>query len=449
LAEATDKGASQYELRVLGESGEWRYCDARAVLTSDPEGAPVIVASSRDITERKHLERELLTTRDAALEAARLKSEFMANISHEIRTPLNAIVGMTGLLRETTLSDDQREMLESVRTSSDALLSLVNDVLDFSKLSAGKLQFENIDFDLHEAVEAALEMFSPAARLKEIELAVHIDAGIPSTLNGDPGRLRQVLHNLIGNAVKFTERGSVCVNVHLAHEDESGVGLGFEVRDTGIGILPQALSRLFEPFSQADASVTRKYGGSGLGLAIAANLVSRMGGTIGVTSEPGAGSTFLFTVKLKRAAAPACITVPRTPLAQEHADAPARKLRVLVAEDNIINQKVALRQLARLGYHADGVANGYEALQAIDRVPYDLILMDCQMPEMDGYQATAEIRQAERCAPGRRVVIIAMTANAMEGDREKCLAAGMDDYLAKPITLDKLSQALSRAMARD
>jgi PAS domain S-box-containing protein len=446
-ARVLEKGAAQYELRIHDTHRQWRSCEARAVLSSDLDGNPVIVASVRDMSERKRLERELLRTRDAALEAARLKSEFTTNISHEIRTPLNAIVGMTGLLLDTGLSPDQREMLESVRTSSDALLSLVNDVLDFSKLLAGKLEFENIDFDLRETVEAALEMFAAAARVKGIELAVRIDAGVPSALTGDPGRLRQVLYNLVGNAVKFTERGKVCVSVHLMRQHESGVTLSFDIQDTGIGIPAQALSRLFEPFSQADASVTRKYGGSGLGLAIAANLVSRMGGSLGVTSEAGAGSNFHFTVKSKRAAAPVCTTAPSVPAAQSLAS-PERRLRVLVVEDNIINQKVALRQLAKLGYHADGVANGYEALQAFDRVPYDLILMDCQMPEMDGYQATAEIRQAERNAPGRHVVIIALTANAMEGDREKCLAAGMDDYLPKPITLDKLAQVISGAAAR-
>jgi PAS domain S-box-containing protein len=447
LAEAMEKGSAQYELRIRDENREWRICESRSVRALDPDRAPVIVASTRDITARKRLEGELLAARDAALEAARLKSEFMANISHEIRTPLNAIVGFTGLLLDTPLSADQGEMLESVRASSDALLSLINDVLDFSKLSAGKLEFENIDFDPREMVAAALDMFSSVASLKGIELAAFIAPDVPGALNGDPRRLRQVLYNLVGNAVKFTERGRVCLNLHLEREHDAGVTLAFDVQDTGIGIPPQAQARLFQPFTQADASMTRKYGGTGLGLAIAANLVSRMGGSLGVASEPGAGSTFHFTVNLKKGAPPAPGEPPaQTP--QQPTAASPRKRRILVAEDNIINQKVALRQLAKLGYPADAVANGYEALQALDKVPYDLILMDCQMPEMDGYQATAEIRQAERAQAGRHVLIIAMTANAMEGDREKCLAAGMDDYLAKPVTMDKLTEALTRAAAQ-
>jgi len=236
------------------------------------------------------------------------------------------------------------------------------------------------------------------------------------------------------------------VHARLEREhDSDAVTLAFAVEDTGIGIPPDALAGLWDPFTQADASMTRKYGGTGLGLAIVANLVGRMGGNIGISSEPGVGSTFDFTVNLKKATArplQSRIAAP-APLA-----VPSRNLRILVAEDNIINQKVVLRQLGKMGYHADAVANGREALEALDKVPYDLILMDCQMPEMDGYQATAEIRQAERARPGRHVLVIAMTANAMEGDREKCVAAGMDDYLAKPVTLENLSEAIERAAAQ-
>ena len=445
LVEVMEKGSAQYELRIRDEHGEWRICESRAVLSHDADGAPLIVARIRDITERKRLEHELIQARDAALEAARIKSEFMANISHEIRTPLNAIVGFTGLLLDTPVSADQSEMLESVRTSSDALLALINDVLDFSKLSAGKLEFENIDFDPHKTVAAALDMFSTAANLKGIELAASIAPDVPAALNGDPGRLRQVLCNLVGNAVKFTERGKVCLNLYVERQHDAGVTLAFDVQDTGIGFPPDALNRLFQPFTQADASMTRKYGGTGLGLAIASNLVSRMGGNLGVVSEPGSGSTFHFTINLKKGAPPAAEHPPEA--AKPPPAAAAHKLRILLAEDNIINQKVALRQLAKLGYRADAVTNGCEALRALDQTPYDLILMDCQMPEMDGYQATAAIRQAEHAQPDRHVLIIAMTANAMDGDREKCEAAGMDDYLAKPVTIDKLAAALTRAAA--
>ncbi len=442
IADTFATGAAQYELRIADAHGSWRNCEARSVRAEDLGGEPVMVVSTRDITDRKKLEQQLLEARDAALEAARLKSEFMANISHEIRTPLNAIVGLTGLLLDTPMSGEQREMLEGVRSSSDALLSLVNDVLDFSKLSAGKLLFENLDFDPRATLDEAIEIFAAAARVKGIALLTDVDPDTPARLSGDPGRLRQILCNLIGNAIKFTERGQVLVRLRPRQHDDSP-GLAFEVCDTGIGIPPDAQKHLFEPFTQADASVTRKYGGTGLGLAIAANLVQQMGGSLGVRSEMGVGSTFHFNLKLgQAAAAPVASGSPKN----EPVPPPGSgRLRILVAEDNAINQKVALRQLARLGYRADGVGNGLEALQALEKVPYDVILMDCQMPEMDGYGATAAIRRNEARQSGRHVLIIAMTANAMEGDREKCLAAGMDDYLAKPVTMEKLAQALARA----
>lgn len=445
LQEVMAKGSYQCEMRIWSEDGVWRTCEARQTLAHDPEGQPVIVVSNRDITERQRLQEDLRQARDAALTAARLKSEFMANISHEIRTPLNAIVGFSSLLENTTLDRDQREMLENICTSSDALLTLVNEILDFSKLAAGRLELENVDFDPRDVLAAVLNTFSTAARHRAVALSIRVDPEVPAAVIGDPGRLRQVICNLVDNALKFTERGQVSVNLHAEQRQESSVNLRFEVQDTGIGIPLEAQASVFEPFTQADSSVTRKYGGTGLGLAIAANLVGRMGGTIGVISAPGAGSNFYFTVNLKRAT---CDTV------QPHdmpTAAPARihgvKYRVLVAEDNIINQKLALRQLAALGFPADAVDDGHEALRALAKVPYDIILMDCQMPGMDGYRATAEIRRKEQQTPKRHVIVIAMTASAMEGDRERCLAAGMDDYLSKPVTLEKLSAAMARACA--
>jgi CheY-like chemotaxis protein len=301
-------------------------------------------------------------------------------------------------------------------------------------------------------IRNAVAMFSAAAQLKGILLTVIIDSRVPVRLSGDPARLRQIICNLVGNAVKFTEQGAVSVNVTAAGEKQGNVTMRVEVKDTGIGVPEHLQPSLFEPFTQADSSVSRKYGGSGLGLAIAGNLVSQMGGQIGMRSKPGAGSAFYFSVKLQTAAdvaspAPASDPLP-VPSRVMPRPASAPKVRILLAEDNAINQKVALRQLAKLGYQTDGVANGCEALAALAKTPYDIILMDCQMPEMDGYRTTAEIRQAEQCAGDRHVIIIAMTANAMEGDRERCLAAGMDGYLAKPVTLEKLAAALRQACAR-
>ncbi len=269
-------------------------------------------------------------------------------------------------------------------------------------------------------------------------------------VNGDPGRLRQIICNLVSNAVKFTGKGTVRVRVGLEREQADGATLQFAVSDTGIGIPQPAQASLFDPFTQADASVTRKYGGTGLGLAIVSSLVKRMGGVIGLVSESGAGSTFHFTIDLKRAASARLAALgphpAQTTRSSENASVSPSKYRILLAEDNSINQKVALRQLAKLGYPADSVTNGCEVLESVAKVPYDIILMDCQMPEMDGYRATAEIRQLERTGSGRHVMIIAMTANAMEGDREKCLEAGMDDYLSKPVTVEKLTEVLERAI---
>lgn len=551
------------------------------------DGGPFLAAIGLDVSRAVRAEVELEEARDAALRSAKLKSEFLANMSHEIRTPMNGIIGMTGLLLDTDLTARQRDFAQTIALSSDALLTILDDVLDFSKIEAGMLSFETIDFELEAVAHGATDLLAEKAHQKGLSLAVLCEPSVPRWLRGDPGRLRQILMNLLGNALKFTEYGEVVLSCRVEDSDadpQSRVTLRFEIQDTGIGIEPEAQQHLFQAFSQADGSTTRRYGGTGLGLAICRQLVLRMGGQIGVRSKPGVGSTFWFTAKFGPSSVQAFD--PRSPdggyfssrrldswnvlvaephassrsslvlaLLAEHAEvedtdsmigvrdwvarqnqenlhrclllieagicrsavdpedflqlskdglriallAPFNRtslekteinfgcqtlfhkplrgrsivhwlaeasgtrsgqteetvipntaslpagLRVLVAEDNPVNQQVIQLQLAKFDCSVVGVANnGWEALQLLQRYEIDAVLMDCQMPEMDGLSATRAIRSSD-AAKGQHTWIIALTANSMEGDREHCLACGMDDYLSKPVRETALLAALLRA----
>lgn len=422
-------------------------------------GGDFVLATIVDITERKYAEQLRLLTaqeqrrrldaeqdRDQARDASRLKSQFVATMSHELRTPLTTIIGISELLAGTSLDDRQRRYCEQISESAEALLTIINSILDFSKIEAGKLELDERDFELQAVIESAASVLSPQARKKSLRLHIDIDPLLPALVRGDADRLMQILLNLIGNAVRFTERGNVVVRATPVETALRGAVIRFEVQDTGIGIGAEVLPRLFEPFVQADSSSSRKYGGTGLGLSISKRLVTLMGGEIGVQSESGCGSLFWFNIPFQLTAA--VLPARELPVAGETAPARPRPggpnpALVLVAEDNPNIRELLGHQLRALGIQTEMVSDGAEAVAALRNERYGAILMDCQMPNVDGFEATRLIREQEE-ASGHRTPIIAMTANAFKEDRDACLAAGMDDYLAKPVRMEALRGTIER-----
>jgi PAS domain S-box-containing protein len=440
-----------YETAFTRKDGSilWALVGATPSLDADgkPSGSLALVS---DMTARRAVEEALKLAQSQAVEASQMKSAFLANMSHEIRTPMNGVLGMTELLRNTPMTAEQAGYADAISRSGEALMTIINDILDFSKIEAGKLDIEAVDFDPRLVIEEAAEILASRAHQKGLELAVTINPAVPDRLRGDPVRLRQVLLNLISNAVKFTEHGQIFVHAQPSSGAEAKRRISFEVSDTGVGISESTQKRLFESFSQGDSSTTRKFGGTGLGLAISKQLVELMGGQIGVRSEPGNGSTFYFDclfaeasgtqgspAEVDRLPAVSNLLTPST-IAVLRA---GQKPLLLVVDDSPVNQRVAAAMLGKLGYRVDVAVNGIEAVSATAVRQYAAVLMDCQLPNMNGYEATAAIRSREGTGP--HTPIIAMTASAMKGDLERCIAAGMDAYLSKPVTMKTLGETIA------
>jgi signal transduction histidine kinase/ActR/RegA family two-component response regulator len=397
------------------------------------------------LIESQQLNQELALSQNKAEKATKAKSMFLANMSHEIRTPMNGVVGMLSLLSSTSLTDEQREYISLVNSSSESLLTLINSILDYSKIESGKLEIENIHFNITDVINEVIVMMSALAENKSLVLKIKSIDLSQNTVIGDPTRLKQILINLISNAIKFTQKGSIELDVRLAEVNKEQLNFSCKVSDTGIGLSDEQLKNIFSPFSQADNSTTRKYGGTGLGLTIVKQLCELMNGDINVESILNTGSYFSFNLIYRKPEHDYAETSDNSALTES---THLSFKRILLVEDNRINQIVATKILTKLNLTADIAANGIEAIDKLNLAAYDLILMDCQMPEMDGYETTKAIREGKAGIEHKNITIIAMTANAMKGDKEKCLNAGMNDYLAKPIAINTLHQKLTTWMQK-
>jgi two-component system sensor histidine kinase/response regulator len=443
------------EYRILRPDGAVRWIRSRAFPVSDEEGALVHIAGlAEDITDRKRGEEALRHAKDTAESASRAKDDFLANVSHEIRTPMNAILGMTELVLSTQLDKNQQQSLRTVHSAAENLLSIINDLLDFSKIEAGKLELDHTEFSLRTAIDDTVQALRMRAEQKGLILNVQVSADVPDRLVGDPGRLRQVLLNLLGNAVKFTEQGVVTLTVELVGSPEPAnrVQLRFKVVDTGIGISPEHQKRIFDAFEQADTSTTRKFGGTGLGLTISAQLVALMGGSIRVESTRGQGSAFSFTAQFAlqpqqqafhRDVNSKDTTIGSDAALQPEQNGATRKLRILVAEDNEFNIEVLTQHLSRAGHQIRIARDGRTALDLALNGQFDLLLLDIHMPEMDGFEVVQGLRQSEKTS-GKHLPVVALTARSGKEDRRRCLAAGMDEFLAKPIQGANLQEVIKR-----